>query len=199
MVTTPKVIGPDGVARETTLFSTTMPSRFFRGTIDADTVDMQISIRGAAFTSDPDLIVFEGSTFSFPNPTTFPEGLELAAGLNVVEVRSISFSGAVSASARVEATLVQESDTGLVGEIPSNISVEQKQDTVEIRIEGVADSTFRGMNFYASRFQGGGATGYQRININVVTDYVAVQETSNIGSLTVDSAVATKPDGTPAA
>ncbi len=199
MVSTPKVIGPDGVARETTIFSTTMSSRFFRGTIDADTVDMQISIRGAAFTSDPDLIVFEGSTFSFPNPTTFPEGLELAAGLNVIEVRSISFSGAVSASARVEATLVQESDTGLVGEIPSNISIEQKQDVVEVRIEGVADSTFRGMNFYASRFQGGGATGYQRININVVTDYVVVQETSNIASLTVDSTVATKPDGTPAA
>jgi hypothetical protein len=199
MVTTPKVIGPDGVARETTIFSTTMSSRFFRGQIDADTVDMQISIRGAAFTSDPDLIVFEGSTFSFPNPTTFPEGLELAAGLNLIEVRSISFSGAVSANAVVEATLVQESDTGLVGEIPSNISIEQKQDSVEVRIEGVPDSTFRGMNFYASRFQGGGSTGYQRVNINVVTDYVTLQETSSIGTLTVDSAVAASPDGTPAA
>lgn len=199
MVSTPKVIGPDGVARELTLFSTTMPARFFQGTMGPDTVDMQISIRGAAFTSDPDLIVFEGSTFSFPNPTTFPEGLELSAGLNVIEVRSISFSGAVSASARVEATLVQESNEGLIGVIPSNISVEQFQDAVLIQIEGVTDTSFRGINFYASRFQGGGASGYQRINLTTISDFVIVQETATIGNLTVENTVATNPDGTPAA
>ena len=199
MVATPKVIGPDGVAREQTIFSTTMPSRFFQGTMAPDTVDMQISIRGAAFTSDPDLIVFEGTTFSFPNPSVFSEGLELAAGLNVIEVRSISFSGAVSASARVEATLVQESDEGLIGTIPSDISIEQFQDAVQISIEGVDDPTFRGINFYASRFQGGGSTGYQRINITTVSDFEVVQETATIANLTVENAVAANPDGTPAA
>jgi hypothetical protein len=164
-----------------------------------DTVDMQISIRGGAFTSDPDLIVFEGDTFSFPNPASFPDGLEFVAGLNVVEVRSISFSGAVSTSARVQVTLVQESDIGLIGTTPTNISVEQLRDEVEIRIEGVDDSTFQGINFYASRFQGGGATGYQRINVNTITDFEAVQETQEIGSLQVDNPVARNPDGTPAA
>ena len=44
MVATPKVIGPDGVARETTIFSTTMSSRFFQGTIDSDTVDFRVSL-----------------------------------------------------------------------------------------------------------------------------------------------------------
>jgi hypothetical protein len=199
MVATPKVLGPDDVARELTIFSTTMPSRPFQGTMAPDTVDMQISIRGGAFTSDPDLIVFEGTTFSFPNPTTFPEGLELAAGLNVIEIRSISFSGAVSASARVEVTLVQESATGLIGTIPSNVSIEQKQDVVVVRVEGVPDPTFRGINFYASRFQGGGATGYQRVNISTINDFLVIQETSSIGNLTVDSTVAANPDGTPAA
>ena len=86
MVTTPQVIGPDGVAREVTLFSTTIPNRFFQGTMDADTVDMEISVRGEPFTSDPDFIVFEGTTFSFPNPSTFSDGLELAPGLNVIEL-----------------------------------------------------------------------------------------------------------------
>lgn len=199
MVATPQIIGPDGVSRETTIFSTTMSSRFFEGTMAVDTVDMQISIRGAAFTSDPDLIVFEGTSFRFPNPVAFPEGLELVAGVNVVEVRSISFSGAVSAPARVEATLVQEADIGLIGTPPSNVSVEQLDDSVEVRVERVNDATFRGINFYASRFQGGGATGYQRINVETVTDFEIVQETSNIDSLQTDNAVATNPDGTPAA
>lgn len=199
MASTPKIIGPDGVARETTLFSTTIPSRFFRGTMDSDTVDMQISIRGNPFTSDPDLIVFEGTTFSFPNPSAFPEGLELVGGKNVIEVRAISFSGAVSPSATLEVTLVQEADIGLIGTIPTDISVEQEDDTVTIQIEGVDDSAFQGINFYASRFQGGGATGYQRVNLDTITDFDTIQETSNIGSLQVDNSIATNPDGTPAA
>jgi len=199
MVATPKVIGPDGVARETTIFSTTMSSRFFQGTIDSDTVDMQISVRGGAFTSDPDLIVFEGDTFAFPNTTVFPEGLELVAGLNVIEVRSISFSGAVSASAVVQVTLVQEADVGLIGTTPTDISIEQREDEVEIRIEGVSDATFRGCNFYASRFEGGGATGFQRINVNTITDSETVFETSTLATIESDNAVATNPDGTPAA
>jgi len=199
MASTPKIIGPDGVARQATLFSTTMSSRFFQGTMDSDTVDMQISIRGDPFTSDPDLIVFEGTTFSFPNPSTFTEGLELAAGVNRIEVRSISFSGAVSASATVEVTLVQEADIGLIGTVPTNVSVEQQNDTVVIQVEGVNDATFAGINFYASRFQGGGVTGYRRINVNTVSDYQTLQETSNIGTFQVSNAIATNPDGTPAA
>jgi len=176
-----------------------MPSRFFEGMMDADTVDMQISIRGGAFTSDPDFILFEGTSFSFPNPSTFPEGLELAAGRNLIEVRTISFSGAVSASATVEVTLVQESDEALLNLPPSNISVEQLDDEVVIRAERVADASFVGMNFYASRFSGGGATGYQRINLNTVSDFTIVQETENIGSIQVDSPVATNADGSVAA
>jgi hypothetical protein len=199
MASTPLIIGPDGVARELTIFSTTMTSRFFEGTMDADTVDMQISIRGGAFTSDPDLIIFEGTTFSFPNPQTFPDGLELAAGRNIIEVRAVSFSGAVSATARVEVTLVQESNIGLLGTVPTNVSIEQFEDEVEIRVEGVDDSTFRGINFYASRFQGGGATGYQRINLNTLSDVTVVQETTPIGTVVADNPVATNPDGTPAA
>ena len=199
MVSTPKIIGPDGVARETTVFSTTLTSRFFAGTMDADTVDMQISIRGGAFTSDPDLIVFEGDVFSFPNASVFQDGLEFGAGLNIVEVRAISFSGAVTASARVEITLVQESDSGLIGLVPSNISVEQLDDEVETRAEGVSDSRFRGINFYASRFTGGGATGYQRVNLNTIADVEVLQEATTIGVLNVESPVATSPDGSPAA
>jgi hypothetical protein len=165
----------------------------------SDTVDMQISIRGAAFTSDPDLIVFEGTTFSFPNANVFSAGLELIAGLNVIEVRSVSFSGAVSASARVEVTVVQDADIGLIGIPPTNVSVEQRNDAVKIQVEGVDDPRFQGVNFYASRFQGGGATGYLRVNLNTVTDFSVLQETQTIGTIDVENTVATNPDGTPAA
>jgi hypothetical protein len=199
MVSTPKVLGPDGVYREATIFSTTIPNRFFSGTMDADTVDMQISVRGEPFTSDPDLIVFEGTTFSFPNPATFSEGLELAPGRNVIEVRSISFSGAVSTSAVVEVTLVQQADVGLVGTPPTNLSVERLQDEVQIRAEGVSDPRFRGINFYASRFQGGGASGYQRVNVNVVADFEVVEETTTLVDFVSENDIASNPDGTPAA
>jgi hypothetical protein len=200
MVDTPKVIGPDGVARSTTIFSTTIPNKFFQGSMDPSTVDMQISVRGAPFTSDPDLIVFEGDTFNFPNAATFPDGLELAPGLNVIEVRSISFSGAVSMSARVEVTLVQQANIGLITSPPTNVSVERFQDEVGLRIEGLNNiASFRGINFYASRFQGGGATGYQRINVNIVTDFDVVQEASTIFEFESENAIATNPDGTPAA
>lgn len=199
MVDTPKIIGPDGIARENTIFSTTIPNRFFQGTIDPTTTDMRISIRGGAFTSDPNLIVFEGDDFFFPNPASFPEGLELAQGLNVIEVQSIGFNGNVSAAARLEVTLVQESAIGLIGQVPTNVSVEQFDDSVTVQVEGVDDDRFVGINFYASRFSGGGASGYQRVSLNVISDFEVIEEETVLSSLDVTNTIATNPDGTPAA
>lgn len=199
MVATPKITGPDGVSRETLVFSTTLPSRFFRGVIDPSTVDMQISIRGAAFTSDPDLIVFEGSSFYFPNPSAYPEGLELAQGENVVLVRSIGFDGNPSPNAEVRITLVQESDIGLIGAPPTNFFVEQRNDAVQLQIEGISDSRFVGINLYASRFQGGGATGYQRINVDIISDFDTVEEEQVLQQFEATSSIAKNPDGSAAA
>lgn len=199
MVDTPKVIGPDGVARDRTFFSTTIPNRFFQGTLDSTTVDLEISIRGGPFTSDPDYIVWEGDSFMFPNPAAFPEGLELTQGNNRVEVRSIGFGGNISSPAVVEVTLVQESDVGEIPEIPTNVSIEQFSDYVAIQVEGPDSENFVGMNFYASRFEGGGSTGYQRVNLNVEADVTIIEEDEEITSLEVISSVATNPDGTPAA
>jgi uncharacterized phage protein gp47/JayE len=199
MVDTPKISGPDGALRTITLFSTTASERFFEGTMDPSTVDMQVSIRGGAFTSSPDFIVFGKDTFVIPNPSAFPEGLELAEGLNVIEIRSVSFSGAVSAPARIEVTLIQDADIGLVGSPPTNISIERFEESVNIRVEGVNDSRFRGVNFYASRFQGGGSTGYQRVNLNTISDFKLVQDKVNIRNLLIQNAIAKTPDGSPAA
>lgn len=199
MAVTPKVFGPDGVLRETTIYSTTIPNQFYQGVTGDDTVDMEVSIRGGAFTNDPDFIQFEGTSFQIPNPAAFSDGLELAAGENLIRVRSISFSGAVSASAEVRARLIQESDIGVLPAVPTNISVERFDQYIQIRVEGLDDSNFRGINFYASQFSGGGATGYQRININVVADSALEFETAVVTSFQTDNSLATNADGSVAA
>lgn len=199
MAVTPKVYGPDGVLREVTVYSTTIPNQFYRGVISDDTVDMEISIRGGSFTSDPDFIQFEGTEFQIPNPAAFPDGLELAAGENVIQVRAISFSGAVTASAEIRVRLIQESDVGVQAQVPTNFFVERQNNQVLLTIEGLSDPNFRGINFYASQFSGGGATGYQRINLNVVGDFTAEYETQTIASFESDNEIATNPDGSVAA
>jgi uncharacterized phage protein gp47/JayE len=196
---TPKIYGPDGVLRETLAFSTTMEQRFFNGTISADTVDMEVSINGSGYASDPDLIVFEGTSWTMPNPEVYPEGLSFQAGVNEILVRAISFSGSTSAPASATVTLVQDSDIGIVAEPPTNISVEQLDKSVDIRVEGLTAAGFRGFNFYASQYPGGGATGYRQINLQAVAEGATEQETAEIVSQEVDSEVVLNPDGTPAA
>ena len=93
MATTPQFLGPDGVLRDDFYFTTTRPSRFLTGTISADTVDLQVSIRGGGFTSDPDYVIFEGTEFTIPNPASFPDGLDLVAGNNLIEVRAVDAGG----------------------------------------------------------------------------------------------------------
>lgn len=199
MASTPKVFAPDGVLREEFIFSTTLPSRFFFGTIDDDTVDMQISVRGGPFVTNPDLIVFEGTSFTVPNPSVFPDGFDLAPGLNVIEIRSISTSGAVSSAARIEARLIQESDVGFIPSPPTNITVERLNNAVNIQAEKEDDDRIQGFNFYASRTSGGGVDGYRRVNLQLVMDTFSLEETQSLAVFDQDSAIATNPDGTPAA
>lgn len=199
MASTPKVFAPDGVLREEFIFSTTLSSRFFFGTIDSDTVDMQISIRGGPFVTNPDLIVFEGTDFTVPNPSVSPDGLDLVPGVNIIEIRSISTSGAVSTPARIEVTLIQDSDVGFIPTPPTNITVERLNNAVDIQVEKEDDDRIQGFNFFASRTSGGGVDGYRRINLNLVTDTFTVEETATLAAFDQDSAIATNPDGTPAA
>lgn len=199
MALIPKIIGPDGVAREEFIFTTTIQQRFFLGTTDAGTVDMQVSIRGEPFTSNPDFIVFEGTSFTVPNPSVFPDGLDLVPGDNEILVRAISFSGSASTPASILARLVQQSDVDFIPTPPTNISVERFNQSVEISVELDSDSRVQGAHFFASRFTGGGAVGYQRINLDLVTDTFISEETEGLIDRQVDSSIATNPDGTPAA
>jgi len=199
MANPPKVVGPDGVSRVEFVFSTTLTSRFFSGTTDPDTVDMQVSIRGGAFTNEPDLIAFEGTSWTLPNSTAFPDGLDLQPGKNEIFVRSVSSSGAVSTPARIEVRVIRDGDLTLVAAPPTEIEVERLDNQVDIKVTDIDDPTLVGFNFYASQFAGGGITGYRRINIETVIDSSIVTEDADLAQIEQSVNIATNGFGDPAA
>lgn len=199
MATTPQFLGPDGVLREELTFTTTINTRFFTGTIDTNTVDLQVSIRGSSFSSDPDLVIFEGDTFTVPNPSSFPEGLDLLAGLNTIELRSVDTTGSVSPVATANVTLVQEADLGVIARAPTGITLERLDESVRVTVEGVDSVFFRGINFYASTVQGGGTTDYDPINVRLVSDPEMVEVVTSLATLSVDADVILGPDDNQAA
>jgi uncharacterized phage protein gp47/JayE len=199
MATTPTITGPDGVERTLLRFSTTLQSRFFTGTIGADTVDVEVSIRGGGFTNDADLVVFEGTIWTVPNPAAFPDGLDLLPGRNSIQVRSVDASGSVSAPAEAVVTLVQEADIGIVAAPPTNISVTQLDGKIRIDVEGLDDEGFQGFNFYASIDEGGGNSGYRRINLETVSEGTTTEELSPISTIETDSGVVVDINGDPVA
>lgn len=193
---TPKFDSPDGTQRTLFTFSVTKPERFFTGTVDTSTVDVQISVRGSAFASDPDNIVLEGNRFTIPNPAVFPDGLGLVAGLNVIQVRSVSNTGSVSDPARAEVRLIQDADVDIIPLAPTNITAERFDGAVLVRVQEIDDASFRGINLYASQFAGGGATGYRRVNVNLISDVEFVEELVDITNLEIDGEIVKNPDGT---
>ena len=196
---TPRFLGPDGVLRENYIFTTDLSYRFFHGVMSPDTADMQVSIRGSGFTSDPDSIVFEGDTFTVPNPSAYPEGLQLFAGGNVIEVRSILTSGAVTASGMVQAELSLERDIKASVIAPSGVFVERKDRVVTVTVEGLEDPNVTGYHFYAATEPGGGTTGYKRINPTEVISSETIEDETVLAEMTVDSLIATNEDGSQAA
>jgi len=194
MATTPQFLGPDGVLREEQTFTTTISTRFFPGTIDTNTVDLQVSIRGSSFSSDPDLIIFEGDTFTVPNPSSFPEGLDLLAGRNTIELRAVDTTGSVSSVATTNVTLVQEADLGVIARAPTGISLERLGESVNITVEGIDSVFFRGINFYGSTIQGGGTTDYDPLNVRLISDPETTEVVTTLATLNVDADVILGPD-----
>ena len=191
----PKFQGPDGVYRSNYIFTTDKTDRFFSGSMAADTVDMQVSIRGAAFTSDPDLIYFEGTSFIIPNPSAYPNGLRLLSGPNRIEVKTVSTSGAVSASGVIQANLSLERDVKAGVLAPSGIYVERFDQRVKITVDGYDNPLIVGYNFYASTSPGGGSTGYAQINLSPVTSGDKSAVYSPLGTLNVKADVAVDAEG----
>ena len=179
----PQILGPDGLYRDEVVFSTTLQTRFYEGTLPVSSVEVQVSINGAGFSSDDTLIQWGDGKWVVPNPEYDPDGILLLEGLNTVEVRAILPSGTTTPAAKAQVRLVTGSDLGILAAAPTNISTIQQNDSVLLRAEQPSTTTgLQGVNIYASQFAGGGVTGYTRINVNLVSDTVVVQETEQFAA-----------------
>ncbi len=199
MTTTPLIKSPDGVSRESFFFTTTLSERFFQGTLGSDVVDVQVSIRGGAYTSSPNFVVFENQEFTVPNPQVYPDGLELSPGDNLIQVRAINLAGEVSTPAEVQVRLIQDADLVVSYEPPSGLQVERFDDAVQVSVRKPTNSSVVGVNFYASQFSGGGSSGYTKINLDTVRDFESRQETSTLQTYERDATVSLGTDGALAA
>lgn len=193
----PHIYKPDGELTDQFIFKTTLPERFFTGVLPPNTVDVQISIRGGAFVSNPDLIVFEDRNWSVPNPSVYPNGLELVAGENHIQLRTIDTRGNTSDILDIKVTLVQDNAIYTLSKPPTNISLSRESDQVTITCEGVIDPYVIGYNFYASTEQGGGGVGYSRINFNTVRSGTTAEDFDTLQDITFLEEVATLDSGVP--
>jgi len=196
MAESPQFTGADGVLRQHYLLSTTLSQHFFTGTLPADVVDMQVSVRGSTFSSDPDIITFEGTTFTVPNPSAYPDGLSLLPGANEIKVKGILSTGSATPEASVNINLSLEADIGDLAEAPTGIYLERFNSTVKVTVEGLTDSdTVVGYHFYASTQPGGGDVGYFRINPAMLISGETVEAAEDLASLSVDASIVVDSEG----
>lgn len=199
MATAPQIKLRDGSGFTTTnlVFTTNQDSVFIEGEVDANTADIQVSINGGPFVSNPTLVKFDLPGFMVPNPDNFPSGLMLDLGENTILVRVIDIVGGVSGTSSATVNRVRNADL-LDVEIPTGIKVRRLRNAVNllvakpaIRYAGAANaliplpSNFRGFNFYASTSPSG-ATGYFKLNEKLVTATSTVFEENDV-SLASDS------------
>jgi len=177
-----QIYGPDGVLRSDLIFSTTTTSKFLTGTLPSDTAVVEVSIRGQAYSADPDLVYFTATSFIIPSPSAYPNGLDLVSGPNEVLIRTTNLVGAISNPARAIINLIASSSDSL-GTPPSGITVERQDDSVTITLTGLSDTRVTGYNFYASISPGGGSSGYSRINLYPVTTFAQEDVTTEFGTI----------------
>ena len=199
MANYPEFLGPDALLYQQFALTTTIPNRIFTGTIPADAVDVQVSIRGSAFTSDPDYITFEGTGFTMPNPSAYPDGLQLLPGRNDFRIKAVLSNGSVTQEATAEVYLSQESDLGDVAVAPTGIYLERFDDTVRIIVDASEAETVVGYHFYGSAQPGGGDAGYYRISPTMVVSGETVEVVQDLATLSVDAEVVLDPNGSAAA
>ena len=203
MASAPQIAFRDGSGFTTALvFTTNQEAIIITGTVDVNTVSVQLSVNGGAFVSDPNLISFVLQTFTIPNLGVYPTGLPLEFGVNVILIRTVDIIGGVSATSSVTVNRVAVLDTTGT-QIPTGIRVRRHRNVVDILtakpkpittfvpnenvvfgstptpqdlvLVTVDTATFLGFNLYASTSPAG-ATGYFRINEKPITTPSELEE-----------------------
>jgi len=195
-----RIYSPDGTLAQSVVFSTTLQTRRFTGTIPEDAAEVLVSINGSGFSSDNSLVQWGGGTWAVPNPLYEPDGIVLLEGDNTLEIKAVLGNGTTTSTASASVRLTTEADVTFVTGSPTNVSVEQGNNAVTLRAEAPdAVTGFQGINYYASENAGGGVTGYTRINVEKVSSGAARQETQQFATQTVDVPVQVDADGNPVA
>jgi len=164
-----------------------------------DAISVEVSINGSGFSDDPALVEWGDGTWVVPSPTYEANGLFLLEGVNTLQIKAILLTGSATNTANINVTLQSITNLNVVAQNPTNISVDQTNNSVKVSAEPQNKTGFIGMNFYASLNAGGGVTGYQRININLVRSGVVIEELSPIATSSVDALVKVDADDNPVA
>lgn len=169
MATAPKINLFDGSGTTTNMVVTTNLREFqFSGTVDQNTVDVQININGVGFVSDPTLVSLVPPNFRVPNPQSFPDGISLETGQNVIQIRSVDMSGSVSPPSTVTVNAVPSVDSQLAFAPPSGVSIHRRATTLDIVWSDLNSESATGYNLYGSTEAGGGSSGYLKINLDII-------------------------------
>lgn len=189
MATAPQIEARDGTLTTNLVLTTNQRFYSFSGTVSADTVDVQVSLNGGAFVSDPTLVRIDGTSFDVPDPESTPDGLSLNVGNNTIRLRAVDLVGSVSPVSTATLTLVEEPPGAAETLIPTGIRTRRRRGEVDLLAAVPASATvgtgddvfgqeFRGFNFYASTSPGG-TSGRFKINSAPVTEVSDQEEDSN--------------------
>jgi hypothetical protein len=188
-----------GSLEKNVTLSTTKPAQFFTGTLPVNAVSAQVSLFGQSFQEGTDSIAIDGSTFTIPNPSTYPNGLSLLDGKNEIKVRAVLSNGVVTDTSTLTAYLIQNDQLGTLFLPPSGVEVEKLDAAVKIWIPEVTPSDTRysvlGYNIYAATNPGGGSTGYFQVNPERVTLFEESSQEVSLGTLNVTAALSTDGSG----
>lgn len=186
MINTPQIHFPDGSGTTTQLSLTTNSQNLYlTGQVSTDTVDLQVNINDSGWVANPTLVSLSGTSFSIPNTSSMPNGVELNYGSNSIQIRAISLTGSVSAPAQVQVIVNNSLEFENQQSPPTGLILRRRANSVELLWSDVSVQEARGFNIYASTGEGGTGSGYLRINkslIPISSPTEVLTETFEVGS-----------------
>ncbi len=186
MALAPKINFFDGSGSTTNLtISSNLQGFVFTGSVDTNTIDVQIDINGAGFVSDPTLVKIALPNFTVPNPSSFPSGLILDRGKNTIRLRAIDISGSSSPISTITVTVVSESELGAILQAPTGAQLRRRATSIDLLWADTNTIVATGYNVYASTGQGGTRSGYLKINLDLIPGVTPVE--INVETFTQDS------------
>jgi hypothetical protein len=169
MTAAPQFNLPDGSGTTTDLIITTNSlGLVFTGQVDLNVIDIQIDINGSGFTSDPTLVGLILPAFTVPNLVSFPNGLLLDKGQNVISLRAIDLSGGVSQVSTITVTVMADTEMLTVMAPPTGVFIQRRANSIELSWSDVSPTIVTGYNVYASTGPGGSESGYLRVNKEMI-------------------------------